>query len=512
MIRHAAALSLLAAAALAAPARAQSPDVEPAIQAAADWRAGNAPAIMAELDALLRIPNDAAVPEDIRANAQHLTGLFEARGFETEILEAGDAPVSVLATRQTPGAERTLMLYAHFDGQSVDRARWVSDPYDPVLMTARRDEGGEPAALETAEDFPDEWRLYARSASDDKAPIVAILAAIDALDAAGIAPSANLKIFLEGEEEKGSPNLDRLLAAHADKLAADVWIFADGPVDPSGDPRIIFGVRGVIGAELTVYGPPGPLHSGHYGNVAPNPAARLTHLVASMRDDEGHILIEDFPFGETPGEAAREAARTAHDDERMARDGGLAEFESAESYGESLMRPALNVLGLRAGPLSGAAPNAIPSEATAFLGVRLVSGQEIAAVQAAIARHVEAQGYQLVTEEPDRAMRAANADLAKLEWEESGYAAARTPLDLAVSERLIDVVQAATGDRAHVVPTLGGSLPISIITEAMDAPAIIIPMVNPDNNQHAPNENLRLGHLWDGIDLYAAIIAEGGEF
>jgi len=506
-------MAILAAmmAALAAPVAA-APAVGPAMDAAREWRAANAAEIVDALVELVEIPNDAAEPADIRRNAQHLAALFEARGFTATILEAGDAPVSVLAERATPGARRTLMLYAHFDGQSVDPARWDNEPYRPVLRAGRLEDGAETLDLEGRTAFEDDWRLYARSASDDKGPIIAMLAAIDALDAAGLAPSANLKVFLEGEEEKGSPNLARLLEAHRDRLDADVWIFGDGPVAPNGDPRIIFGVRGVTGGALTVYGAPGPLHSGHYGNVAGNPAARLAHLVASMRGESGRIVIADFPMGEVPSEAERAAARAAHDDARMARDGGLAAFESGESYGEAIMRPALNVLGLRAGPLQGPAPNAIPAEATAFLGVRLVSGQSIAAVRAAIEAHVRAQDYVLVDSEPARADRLAHPRLARIEWEDAGYPASRTPLDLPASQRLIAVVEAATDGRARVVPTLGGSLPLSIISEATGAPTVIIPIVNPDNNQHAPNENLRLGHLWSGIDLYAAVIAEGGDF
>jgi acetylornithine deacetylase/succinyl-diaminopimelate desuccinylase-like protein len=133
-----------------------------------------------------------------------------------------------------------------------------------------------------------EWRLYARSAGDDKAPIIALLTTLKALREAGAKPTANLRILLDGEEEADSEHLDDYLEQHRALLSdIDTWLFFDGPVHQSRRPQVVFGVRGVVGMELTVYGATRSLHSGHYGNWSPNPAQMLASLLASMKDDDG---------------------------------------------------------------------------------------------------------------------------------------------------------------------------------------------------------------------------------
>ena len=243
---------------------------------------------------LLSMPNVADNAEDILANAEYIAGLFEARGFETEIMEAEGGPVALYAGRDY-GAEKTVTLYIHFDGQPVDESRWVTPAFEPVIRAGRLEDNAEIIDLATLDGpLQDDWRIYGRSASDDKAPIIALLAALDAMSEEGITPSVNIKVFLDGAEEAGSPNLEGLIETYRDKLASDFWLFLDGPQDQRGNPRVVLGVRGVTGFNLTVYGPVRGLHSGHYGNFAPNPSLRLAHLLASMRDENGHTLIEGF--------------------------------------------------------------------------------------------------------------------------------------------------------------------------------------------------------------------------
>ena len=260
-------------------------EAQRAVTAAAAHVATHEEAIVGELRGLLALPNLATSESDIRRNAELLVRMLEKRGAAARILETPGAPVSVYGELGSPGAPRTLLFYAHFDGQPVGpESAWKTPPFEPVLRSGRMEDGAATVAWADAK-YPlaDEARIYARSASDDKGPIVAMLAAVDALAAAKIPRSVNLKFFLEGEEEAGSPNLARTLAAHRELLSSDLWIFGDGPIDPRGLPRIALGARGVMGFRLTVYGPATSLHSGHYGNVAPNPGARLAALIASMR-------------------------------------------------------------------------------------------------------------------------------------------------------------------------------------------------------------------------------------
>ena len=489
---------------------ADAPRAADAMEAARTHVAANEQAIVDELRALLALPNVASNPADIRANAAALVAMLERRGVEARILETGEAPVSVFGQLDTPGATRTLLFYAHFDGQPVGPPeQWATPPFTPTLRNGRLEDGGQIVPWNAATyPLPDEARIYARSASDDKSPIVAVLAAIDALRAANIPLSANLKFFLEGEEEAGSPNLARTLETHREALAADLWIFGDGPIDPRGLPRVVLGVRGVASFRITVYGAAGGLHSGHYGNVAPNPGARLAHLIASMRAPDGTILVEGMD-AEAPSQAALALAREGFDSEGMLAGPAIHATESGLSYGESILRPSLNVTQLNYGG-AGAQRNAIDAEASAGFDIRLTPGLTPDEARAAVERHLRAQGYELVDAAPAPDQRRAHARLARLEWDELGYASAVAPLDHPGVRRVVGVLRAATNDEVRVAPILGGSLPIAPIGEVLGAPFVIAPIVNADNNQHAPNENVRMREFRRGVELYAALLAEGG--
>ncbi|HEU5468431.1 MAG TPA: M20/M25/M40 family metallo-hydrolase [Steroidobacteraceae bacterium] len=494
---------LLAAGAVAA-------DPAPAIAAAERHVAAHEAAIVAELRALLALPNVATSEADIRANADLLLRMLEKRGVAARILETPGAPVAVYGERRVEGAERTLLFYAHFDGQPVGpESAWKSPPFEPTLRGARAEGGAAVIPWDSAGyPLPDEARIYARSASDDKGPIIALLAALDALDAAKIPLSANLKFFLEGEEEAGSPNLARTLAAHRDALAADLWIFGDGPIDPRGLPRLALGARGVLGFRLTVYGPATSLHSGHYGNVAPNPAARLSALIASMRAPDGMITIDGLA-APAPSAATLELARSAFDTPGMLASAGVGASESGLDYGESILRPALNVTQLLYGG-SGGQRNAIDAEATAGFDLRLVPGMTVDGARRAIEAHVRKQGYVLLDAPPTAEERVRQPRLARLDFGDDGYPAAMSdPANPAVA-RAIEVMRAATGGKVRVPPLMGGSLPIAPIGEVLGAPFVIAPIVNADNNQHAPNENLRMKEFRRGVALYAALLAAAG--
>ena len=483
---------------------------EPAMAAAAQHVARHEAAIVAELRELLALPNVATNESDIRANADLLVRMLERRGIAASVLETPGAPVAVYGERRVAGATRTLLFYAHFDGQPVGpEGAWTSPPFEPVLRPGRAEDGA-PVIPWTEAKFPlaDEARIYARSSSDDKGPIVAMLAALDALDAAKIPPSANIKFFLEGEEEAGSPNLARTLTAHRERLAADLWIFGDGPIDPGGLPRLALGARGVVGFRLTVFGPATSLHSGHYGNVAPNPGARLAALIATMRAADGAITIDGLS-APAPSAATLELAASAFDTPGMLAAAGVGAGESGLEYGAAILRPALNVTQLLYGG-AGAQRNAIDSEATAGFDLRLVPGMTVAGARAAIEAHVKNQGYALLTAAPTAEDRVRHARLARFDWSGDGYPAAMSdPSDPGVA-RVIAVMREATGNEVRVPPLMGGSLPIAPIGEVLGTPFVIAPIVNADNNQHAPNENLRMKEFRRGIALYAALLADAG--
>ena len=471
-------------------------------------------AILHELAELLRIPNHARDSVNIRRNAAHLVGMLERRGVSARLLETPGSPPAVLGELRVPGAARTVMLYAHYDGQPVRAEEWSSDAFAPTLRDGPLPAGREiplPAVGVPLPAGSGEWRLYARSASDDKSPIVAMLAALDALRAAGISPSVNVKFYLDGEEEAGDDHLRAMLVTHRDALAADVWIFGDGPVHQTRRPQVVYGVRGVVGLELTVYGPVRALHSGHYGNWAPNPAVLLVELLAGLRDGEGRVKVPGF-YDDVRALSAleREALAAAPVvDSALLAELALARAEADGRLVERIMRPALNVRGLQSGGVGAQAANAIPTHARASIDFRLVPDLTPSRVRELVEAHLRATGWHVVHQEPSVAERRAHARVVRLDWEE-GYPGIRTPMDLPVSRAIAGIVDAATAAPLVRTPMLGGSLPMHTFEQVLGVPLIIVPIVNHDNTQHAANENLRLQNLWDGIEIYAALLAELG--
>ena len=496
---------------LAAAMAASVPDAATVRTKVRAWREAHEPQILREFAALLALPNVAQNPQDIRRNAEHILGLLRARSLDARLLEVEGGVPAVYAERIVAPGAPTVLIYAHYDGQPVDPAQWASPPFAPVLRDGPLEAGGREVPLPTApgQSRP-EWRLYARSASDDKAPIIGVLSALDALAAAGIPLSVNLKLFLEGEEEAGSRHLPAMLKQHAGALSADLWLLCDGPVHQTRRPQVFFGARGVAGLEITAYGPLRALHSGHYGNWAPNPALTIAHVVASLRADDGRILVDGLlADARPPTESERRAAAAAPAVEtEMAKALALAQ-PLAGTLAEGILGPAINVRGLRAGGVGAQAANAIPSEAHASLDFRLVPGQTPEGVRARVEAHLRRRGYAIVHEPPTAETRATHPRLLYLDWE-GGYPAARTSLDDPAAAALIRVLDDAAGGGLVVLPTLGGSVPMHLFAEAVRAPIVGLPIANHDNNQHAANENLRLQNLWDGIEAYAAVLARLG--
>jgi len=500
------------------PALGQKPTpIAPAqvVQEVRDYRMDHEDRIVRELAEFLSIPNVASDTANIQKNAEHLRETLEARGIETHLLPiTGRGPV-VFGKLIAPAATRTVIFYAHYDGQPVDPAAWTDGtPFEPVLRSNAIEVGGkripfpENAAKKPAV-YQDDWRLYARSASDDKSPIVALLAALDALRGKQIPLGVNLKVIFEGEEEAGSTNLAHTLELHKNLLGADLLITADGPVHQSGRQLVFFGNRGDIGLDITVYGSVRALHSGHYGNWAPNPAMELSRLLASMKDADGRVLIDGYYDDVTPlSELEKKAlAEMPANDADLERELGIAKPEGAgKKLVELLQEPSLNIRGISSAYVGEHAQNVVPDKAEASIDARLVKGEDPHKKFEQIAAFIVKQGYFVIDHDPTMEERRAHALIAKV-VDQGGYRASRTAMDLPVSKALVKVMQDATGSDTVVAPTLGGSVPMYIF-EDLGLPWIGVPIVNYDNHQHSSDENLRLGHLWRGMEVYAAILAD----
>ena len=464
---------------------------------------------MEEFLDLLAIPNLASDATGVQRNAAHIRAMLERRGVATRLLEVPGAPPVVFGEIRTAGAKQTVVFYAHYDGQPLNPRQWATEPWKPVLRERSLEQDGAVMPLpEAGRRFDPEWRIYARSASDDKAPIVALVTALDALKAARIPLRSNVKFFFEGEEEAGSPNLARILEQYKGLLASDVWLICDGPVHQTRKPQIVFGARGITTLDITVYGPRRELHSGHYGNWAPNPAMMLAHLLGSMKDDSGRVLVEHFEDGVEPlSDTEKQAIAAAPPVEAdLRRELWLGRTEGGgRSLLELLNHPSLNIRGMASSRTGDQASNVIPSTATATLDIRLVKGIEPRTAGERVLSHIRKQGYYVTDQEPDAATRMSHEKVARVTGLGEGYRAVRTSMDLPISRKVLRVAESAVGPVVKL-PTMGGSVPLFAIEDVLHTVTITTPIANHDNNQHSFNENVRLQNLWNGIELLAALL------
>jgi acetylornithine deacetylase/succinyl-diaminopimelate desuccinylase-like protein len=479
------------------------------------YREANEPRLVRDFAELLSYPNRAFTPE-IREAALYIRDQMRAVGVPTELVEIEGASPLVLGRLDVPGASRTLGIYVHYDGQPTDPSNWTHDPFEPTLYTAAMEAEGRPIEMPADGQAVDpEWRLYARSAGDDKAPIAAILPVLRSFADASVTPTSNLVFMFDGAEEAGSRNLREYMEMSEEVIGdIDIWLFFDGPAHASGRPQLTFGVRGASGMEVTVYGATRNLHSGHYGNWAPDTGNVLARLLASMKDDDGRVLIEGWydtfdPIG--PEEQAALEAMPEWDEE-LKRELGLVRTEGEpESLPERLLVPALNVRGITSGNTGSLARNVIPNTAVASLGIRMVKGNTAPQLRELIVRHIEAQGFHVVEEDPDMETRLRYPRIAKVTGGQGGSVASRTSMADPFAQSIVAAANAAA-DRAFgqgalvVAPGMGGTLPLFLFTDVAGKPAVVVPVANHDNNQHAPDENLRIANLWYAVDLYAALM------
>ena len=465
-------------------------------QAAHSYTTTHQADLLQQFEEFVAIPDVAADPTGLRRNADYLIGLLRQRGVKAQLLSAPGLPDSVppvvYGELKTPNARRTIVFYAHYDGQPVTPSEWDNGaPFTPVVKQV----DGEP-------------RIYARAAADDKAAIFAQLTALSALQAAQISLKANIRLVWEGEEEAGSTHLEQILAAHRELIGGDVWLVCDGPVDQTRRQLLIFGARGDAHMQITVYGPDHALHSGHYGNWAPNPAMMLAQLLGGMKDSEGRVRIPHFYDGIVPlGAIETQALAAAPVNDDMLRQ----EFAVGQTSGGGkrlLMldnEPTLEVTGISSGQTGAQATNSIPPTATANLDLRLVVGIDAKMQQKRVVDYVASQGYFVTSEEPTREERLGHAKVAMIQID-AGENASRTPMDLPIAADVIRAVESARG-KIILLPTSGATMPLDAMERASGSPSVVVPIVNHDDNQHAANENLRLQNLWDGVETMAALMA-----
>lgn len=474
----------------------------------------NESTIISEYIQFVSIPNVSADSANIPLNASFIVQMMKQRGIAASLLHGTTAGVTpaVYGEIKVPGATKTIAYYAHYDGQPVNPKQWAAglEPFKPVFITAPLEQGGSIINYKNGDSINPAWRLSGRGSADDKAGVMAILNAYDALVKSNIKLTHNIKFFFEGEEEVGSMHLGEIFQQNKEKLATDLWVIIDGPRHVSGKKIISFGVRGDTHMDLTVYGPKRPLHSGNYGNWAPNPAMMLVQLLASMKDEKENVLVKGFYDDVVPlTEAEKQAiAKVPNVEETLKKELGIAQPDGEGApFLELLMRPTLNINGIQSANTGKLAANVIPVKAEATLDLRLVLGNDAQRQVQKVKDHIASKGYHIIDHEPTDAERAQYGKLIKVTGGDDGYNAQRTSLSLPIAQGVINAVQSTIDYQVILLPSSGGSLPLFLFEKQLGAKVISVPIVNYDNNQHAENENVKISFLYEGIETIAAIMS-----
>lgn len=451
---------------------------------------------------------------DMRKNADWVEAAFKRHGFEARQLADGETP---MVFAQAPGASpkrKTVLFYAHMDGQAVFPKDWDQpDPFQPVLKQRVADGKLAPIPIEKITQggaIDPEWRLFARSAADDKAPIMMLMAAMDALKAQGKAAGINIKIIIDSHEEGGPPTLKDVVQNNLELLRADAIVMLDGPMHPSNKPTLVFGHRGGMGFDLTVFAGNNDAHSGHFGNFLPDPSFALAHLLSTMRDMDGRVLIPGFYDGVDMSPAMKKILAAVPDDEAAIRARiGIARNEKVgDNYQEAMNYPSFNITSMISGQ-PGSRRSVIPAFATASISSRTVPGTPPDRQIALVRKWVEAQGYHLVDGEPTDEERSKFPLIAAIKGGDGGMPALMTPLNAAVGKWAAAALTDAFGQNPVRIPIMGGGVPTKPLVDGLKVPILLIPLVNADNNQHAANENLRLGNYTSGVtSLYALFVSD----
>ena len=463
-----------------------------------------------ELRDFVAIPNDALEHADINRNITWLTKKFNERGFNTTVLPT-EGESLFFAALPLEDKKPTILFYMHFDGQSVDKSKWDQpNPYEVVLKADDGEAWKTISFDELNNDIDYDWRLFGRSTSDDKGPIVMFLNAIDLLKKNNQTLAFNVKVILDGEEERGSNPLPKAVKIYRELLEADFLVINDGPVHTSGKPTLVYGCRGIATLSLTTYGPITPQHSGHYGNYAPNPGSQLAQLLSSFKDKDGKVIIPNFYDGIVLDESIKTILKSVPDDEVAIKKN--LQIKSSEkvgnSYQESLQYPSLNIRGLSSGYVGDKATTIVPESARAEIDIRLVPETDGAKLKNLVKTHIQKQGFFVTNKLPTKEERMTHDKI--VTFTEGEFTNSfRTDLNNPYGEYLSKVLRETFKEDPVRIRIMGGTVPIAPFINELKIPAFIVPLVNPDNNQHSPNENLKIGQIVYGIEAFYGILGIG---
>jgi acetylornithine deacetylase/succinyl-diaminopimelate desuccinylase-like protein len=433
----------------------------------------------------------AAIPS-VSTDPAYAGGMAQAAQWVADRLaRAGVEQVQVLPTARHPvvyGAwlhatdRPTVLVYGHYDVQPPDPLeRWASAPFAPEVR---------------------DGKLYGRGVSDDKGPMLIPILVVEALLATAGRLPVNVKFLFEGEEEIGSPSLEPFITDHADLLAADVVLSADGAMWRVDVPSITVASRGLAGLEFTVQGPAKDLHSGRHGGAVANPLHALARLVASLHTDDGRVAVAGFYDDVAALDAAERAGLDAlpfSDDDYLQQVGAPA-LVGEPGYGTLARlwaRPTLEVNGLWGGYQGAGSKTVIPAEAHAKITCRLVPDQRPDDIVAKVAAHLRSHtplGVTLAIRDGDH-----------------GAAAYAIPADHPALQAAAAVLAEVYGAAPYRV-RMGGTLPVSeLFRRILGIYTVFFSFSTADEDFHAPNEFFRVARLYEGQDAWARLLARLGD-
>jgi len=462
----------------------------------------------------LSIKNDANFKNEMKPLIEWGINNFKKYGFEVERLETPELPL-LLASKVISEDLNTLLIYLQFDGQPVDNSKWDQEnPYKAVLKEKIDNEYRiiDWSRLDniTFDDIKKkDLRIFARSASDAKGPVMMILNALEIMKRNNIELEYNLKVIMDFEEEISSPNLADAVKKYSSKLKSDALLIFDGPKHPSNLPTLTFGARGISDITLITYGPIVPQHSGHFGNYAPNPVFRMSEILSSMKDPNGRVTIPGFYDGiELDEKTLKILAEVPDDEEKMMNDMQFKKPDNVgKNYQESIQYPSINVRGIESGWVREEVRTIVPSECIAEIDVRLVLESDPIRLHNLIKSHIQELGYYVIDRRPTKDERLKHNKIVTF-VSSFDYDAFRTDIESEIGKWLVKSLKKTFGIEPVKKRTSGGSVPISPFVNTLGIPAVTVPTVNQDNNQHSPNENIKIENYITGIETYLGILTD----
>jgi len=462
----------------------------------------------------LSIKNDANFKNEMKPLIEWGINNFKKYGFEVERLETPELPL-LLASKVISEDLNTLLIYLQFDGQPVDNSKWDQEnPYKAVLKE-KNDNGYKIIDWSRLDNITfddikkDDLRIFARSASDAKGPVMMILNALEIMKRNNIELEYNLKVIMDFEEEISSPNLADAVKKYSSKLKSDALLIFDGPKHPSNLPTLTFGARGISDITLITYGPIVPQHSGHFGNYAPNPVFRMSEILSSMKDPNGRVTIPGFYDGiELDEKTLKILAEVPDDEEKMMNEMQFKKPDNVgKNYQESIQYPSINVRGIESGWVREEVRTIVPSECIAEIDVRLVLESDPIRLHNLIKSHIQELGYYVINRRPTKDERLKHNKIVTF-VSSFDYDAFRTDIESEIGKWLVKSLKKTFGIEPVKKRTSGGSVPISPFVNTLGIPAVTVPTVNQDNNQHSPNENIKIENYITGIETYLGILTD----